>query len=77
MEESILPQKILHLFILYLKSKFFRDPLMKDIQTINSKSLLDSFQNYASAFDQARIDFTNGQKFSYIYKNSITNEKHA
>ena len=61
MEELILPQKILHLFILYLKSKFFRDPLMKDIQTINSKSLLDSFQKYA--LDQARIDYTNGQNF--------------
>ena len=63
MEESILPQKILHLFILYLKSKFFRDPLMKDMQTINSKSLLDSFQKYAVAFDQAHINYTNGQNF--------------
>ena len=36
---------------------------MKDIQKINGKSLLDSFQKYALAFDQARIDYTNGQNF--------------
>ena len=48
---------------------------MKDAQTINSKSLLHSFQKYALAFDQARIDYTNGQNFSYIYKSSITYEK--
>ena len=36
---------------------------MKDIQKINSKSLLDSFQKYELAFDQSRIDYTNGQNF--------------
>ena len=39
---------------------------MKDIQKINSKSLLDSFQKYELAFDQSRIDYKRS-KFLAIF----------